>query len=412
MTGKLLWALLPAALLLAGAARAEPPQWRPVNAATGQMKAPEDLALLAQDFPDSATVHLRLLNALAEAGDTEGAGKEALQLAVRGYAFTPASEQVLSRYLDIDYAQWLASAMQVNRRQIQASALLASLPAEAQLVESIARDPKTGDLYATTVVSRALYVKRGAGEWQRLDLPGAGSLSGIAYDPKAKLLWIASGNVDQTPGEKVKAALLGFDPATGTVVRRLETGGEGALGDVAAGDDGSIYASDPLRGIVYTAAPADIGLRVLVGPGMFRSPQGLVAVPGGKLLIVSDYRYGLAVLDIASGKASRLTAAKPALLDGIDGIWRNGRSLIAMQNGVSPKRIVKLDMAGDWRTIGRLTILESDHPDWSEPAGGTLDDGRLLYVATGQWDRFGEGGAPVDGTAPGATEIRALPLGK
>ena len=44
--------------------------------------------------------------------------------------------------------------------------------------------------------------------------------------------------------------------------------------------------------------------------------------------------------------------------------------------------------------------------------GGTLDGDRLLYVGTGRWDRFGDGGALADGADPGTTDIRALPLGK
>ena len=42
----------------------------------------------------------------------------------------------------------------------------------------------------------------------------------------------------------------------------------------------------------------------------------------------------------------------------------------------------------------------------------TVDGNRLLYVGTGQWDAYGDGGVPVAGTAPGPTEIRTLPLGK
>ena len=44
--------------------------------------------------------------------------------------------------------------------------------------------------------------------------------------------------------------------------------------------------------------------------------------------------------------------------------------------------------------------------------GGTVDGNRLLYVGTGQWDAYGDGGVPVARTAPGPTEIRTLPLGK
>lgn len=405
--------LLPLLLVLSAAPGfAEAPAWRATGPGAVQPASVDDLTLLAGDFPDSASVQLRLLNALMNAGSTDEAGQVALQLATRGYAFEQRSEAVIIQNLDLDYATWFQSKTKVNRLPIERSSLLSTIPAEAQLVEGVARDPKTGDLYATTVVSRSLYVKRGEAEWQRLDLPGAGSLSGIAYDAKNRLFWIASGDFEQTPGEKVQSALLGFDPAQGKAVRTLYANGMVALGDVAVGDDGTVYAADPEQGIIHTAAAGDEGLRALVGQGVFRSPQGMVAVPGKKLLIVSDYRYGLAALDTATGKVSRIASAKPAMLDGIDGLARWGNNLIAVQNGTSPKRILKLDMSGDWLSIEKVTVLESNHSGWTEPVGGTVDGSRLLYVGTGQWDAFGDGGVPVAGTAPGPTGIRALPLGK
>jgi hypothetical protein len=380
--------------------------------ATAQSTTVEELTQLAAEHPDSASVRLRLVNALMNAGDPKAAAMEAFALTLRGYAFGEQAEALLTDFLDPDYAGWFRSATKVNRDPIVKSTLLATLSAEAQLVESVARDPKTGDLYATTVVSRALYVKRGEAEWQRLDLAGAGSLSGIAYDAKSKLLWIASSNFDETPGDKVVPALLGFDPATGQVVRRLEAGGTGALGDVAVDEAGTVYAADPVGGIVYSARREETALRVLAPKGVFQSPQGMVAVPGRNLLIVSDYRYGLAALDTKTGTASRIASAKPAMLDGIDGLWRSGKTLLAVQNGSSPMRIVRLAMADDWLAVRQVTVLEQANPAWTEPVGGAVSDGQLIYVATGQWGTFGPGGTVRPGQMPVPTEIRVLPVGR
>lgn len=404
--GAALLALLPAIAL----AQTAPAPWRSVDAQTGALAEVDALSQLLAAFPDSASVRLRLLNALMNAGAEQEAAQGALELAIRGYAFSEEAEVVLDAALDLDQATWFRRATEVNRTPIERSASLATLPADAHLVESVARDPVSGDLYATTVVSRALFVKRGGAEWQRLEIDGAGSLSGMAYDAKAKLLWIASGNFEQTPGDEVRPALLALDPATGTVVRRLGGDGITTLGDVAVGEDGTVFAADPVAGVVHFARPGEDGLRPLVGPGVFRSPQGMAAVPGGKRLVVSDYRYGLAAVDIASGAITRIGTARAAILDGIDGLWRSGQSLIAVQNGFSPMRIVRLEMADDWRTVRRLSVLEQAHPAWTEPVGGTISNGGLIYVATGQWDVFGGGGAVRDGKAPSATEVRMLSI--
>lgn len=405
--------LLPLLLtLIAAPAVAQAPEWRGVDAATGRLTAVEDLQALAADFPDSAAVQLRLLNALADSGDTEGAGRAAVQLATRGYAFGPESQEVIAGWLDMDFAELFKSSTEANRRPVENSRVIATIPAEALLVESVARDPETGWLYATTVVSRALWVKRGDTPWEQLEIEGAGSLSGIAWDVVSGLLWVASGNFAQTPGDKAFSALLGFDPVTGRVERRLHANGMGSLGDVAVGKDGTLYVSDPEQGIIHYAKPGATGLRALVGPGVFRSPQGMAAIPYSDLLIVSDYAYGLALLDTEDGRVRRIVNESPAFLDGIDALQLDGRSLVAVQNGHRPMRILRLDMARDWLSVDRIKVYESAHSGWTEPVGGVIDKDDFLYVATGQWERFGPGGTVAEGANPAPTEIRSLPLGE
>ena len=385
--------------------------WTPVTAETGSSDEPAALVDLAYEYPDSAAVRLKLLNALYDAGDEAFSG-QAMALAVKGYALSEAGEATVSERLDPDYALLFGARTAGNRVPIEASRPLATLPAEAQLVEGVARDPETGDLYATTVISRALFVKRGEAPWERIELDEAGSLSGIAWDAKRKLFWIASGVLPQTPGDPVYSAALGFDPRQGKVVRKLYANGMVPLGDIAVGEDGLVYAANPLAGEIHFSDPdRDEGFRALVGQGIFRSPQGMVPVPDTNLLIVSDYGYGLAALDRSNGKVWRITGAS-VFLDGIDALQRHGRSLIAVQNGHRPMRILKLDMAKDWLSIEKVTVLESAHPAWTEPVGGTVEDGELLYVGNGQWANFGEGGTLNEGAVHAPAELRALPLGK
>jgi len=387
------------------------PEWTPVTDATGTSQTVSDLTDLSYEYPDSAAIRRKLLGAMLETPDDYLAG-QANALAVRGYALSKAGEDAIAAALSPEDAASFRENMARNRKPVEASTVIATLPAEARLVEGVARDPVSGDLYATTVVSRALYRKHGADPWQKVALEGTGSLSGIAWDAKRKLLWVASSTFDETPGDKVFAAVLGYDPAQGRVVKTLYANGQVPLGDIAVGADGALYAANPVAGEIHRANPdSDDGFSALVGHGIFRSPQGMVPVPGTRLLIVSDYGYGLAALDMGNGKLWRVTGGKGEFLDGIDALQLYGHSLIAVQNGHGPKRILMLDMADSWLAIDTITVLESGVPDWTEPVGGTVDGDRLLYVGTGQWDRFGKGGAVAQGAEPVPTDIRAVPLG-
>jgi hypothetical protein len=182
-----------------------------------------------------------------------------------------------------------------------------------------------------------------------------------------------------------------------------------AVADLGVGPDGTVYASDPTGGGIYQARPGAKALETLIAPGMFRSPQGLAVSADGARLYVSDYRYGLAVVDLASGAVTRLASDVEAALDGVDGLWLHGRELIAVQNGTSPMRISAFTLSEDGQRITGQRVLEQAHPEWTEPLGGSIAGDALYYVATGQWDRYDKG-TLREGMAAIPTVIRKLSL--
>lgn len=394
----------------AGPATPQAASWRPVDASTGRIADIAGLESLADAFPNSGSVRLRLLNAYLQAERTSEALEAASALARDGYSFSPAAMGLLTSLIENGgEAGWLGLS-EPNGGPVENSRLLATVPAEALLVESVWRDPETGDLFVTTIVSRSLFVGRD-GAWEKLPIEGAGSLTGLAHDRADGLLWIASGVVEQTPEpETAFRGLIAIDPRTGTVKRRVAGSNGSNPSDIAVDRKGRVYASDPLSGAVYVARPAATMLETLVEPSTLRSPQGIVVLPGGDRLIVSDYRYGLAVIDTSTGEVGRIATDTVVLLDGIDGMWLHRDRLIGVQNGSRPTRIVELHLEDNGTEIGLAVNLEAAHPAWTEPLGGSVSNDVLVYVANGQWDRFGPGGAPVDGKPPVPTEIRALDL--
>ena len=388
-----------------------PPVWQPVDAETGRLTGITDLQALKLMFPDSAAVRRRLLNAYLEAERPADALAEAVELAERGYVFSAGAQEMLLT-LEPTAEQRIALARQAaGAEPIEASRLLATVPSDVRLVESVWRDPASGDLFVTSVVSRSLQVRRGEGAWEPIALAGAGSLSGMAFDPRANLLWVGSGAFEPTPDPATAfRGVIAIDPRSGEEKRRIAAPEGGSPSDLAVGGDGTIYASDPVSGAVYLGRPGAERLETLIAPGTFRSPQGIAELPGTSRIVVSDYGYGLALVDVAIGAVSRVATDTGFLLVGIDGIWLHGDRLIGVQNGARPMRIVELRLSPDGTRAVAASALERAHPAWTEPVGGNLSNGELVYVATGQWDRFGDGGAVAGDRPPVPTEIRALPL--
>jgi hypothetical protein len=387
-----------------------PPAWDWAPTKGGM--AASDPVKLVRDFPDSSAARLRLLNSQVQAGDQQGVLQSLAWLNGHGHQFSPASRKRLRDLVEGWALPVPALAEQVP--VISASRELATVPAPAQLVESVAYDRKRGRLFVSTVVSRQLWLRAGKGEWRQLPLAGVDSLSGMVIDREQDLLWLSSANLDMGTGPNgAFHGLIALDLATLKEKRRIAAPAGVNPSDIALGCNGTLYASDPLGGGVYRAAAGDTELAPLIAPGTFRSPQGLATSAGCTVLYVSDYGYGLAAIVLDTKRVLRVsaTAELPIPLDGIDGLWRVGNDLIAVQNGTSPRRIVRLSIGYGGTSIFRAAILEQANPDWTEPLSGSLDGKRLVYVATGQWDRFDKG-QPLSANPPGVTQLRALPLGK
>jgi hypothetical protein len=286
-----------------GSADPQVAAWHPVDASTGQIADIAGLEALAQAFPDSGSVRLRLLNAYLREERPRDALAVASALALDGYSFSLAAGEAFASLAEKDDDLGWLGLSEPNGGAIENSRPLATVPAEALLAESVWRDPETGDLFVTAVVSRALFVSRGDGDWEKLPIEGAGSLTGLAYDRASGLLWVASGVVEQTPEpETAFSGLIAIDPRSGAEQRRVAGADNSNPSDIAVDGEGRVYASDPLSGALYVARPGAASLETLVGPGTLRSPQGIAVLPGDRRLVVSDYRYGLAMVDIATGE--------------------------------------------------------------------------------------------------------------
>jgi hypothetical protein len=352
----------------------------------------------------------RQLAAALQVHDVERLRAGTTRLAELGYA--PSEETLALLAAELPEADMAALRLRfdANRSVVQASRLFATVPAGGRLIEGIAWDPRRDRLFVTAVVGRELLYGDGR-TWRAVPRLQAGSLFGLALDDHRRRLWIASGAMEQTPSpETAFKGLIALDLDSLRVVQRVPIEDGGSPADIAVGHDGTVYASDPVRGTIYRLGLGDSAVTIVVPPGRLGNPQGLVPSLDRARLYVSDYGFGLAVVDLDSGNVTRLDSDVPTMLDGIDGLvpWRGG--LIAVQNGTNPRRILQLALSEDGLRITAMRILESSHPEWGAPTLGIVRGDGFVYVADAQWERYGTAGTVIGEGPTRPTAIRELRL--
>lgn len=303
---------------------------------------------------------------------------------------------------------------QASCDSIGAGELLFSLPAMTGIVEGISFRATTGDYFFGDARRRCIWIRRPQGAVDRFAPAGAGLLGvfGLAVDESRGCLWAATSAVKEMEGYRPtdhgRAALVQLSLKDGRVLRTAALpadSGAHLVGDLTVDADGTVYATDSIAPVIWRLAPTAAQPEPWIESKKFKSLQGVILLPGSATLLVSDYATGLWLIDLGTRAISPLAAPPNTSLVGIDGMAAApDGSVVGVQNGIEPRRVIRLwiDRAG--QAITRVAVLAQGQPEMADPTLGTIVGDHFVFVGTAGWDRFAPGGSP-DPSAPRAVSI-------
>lgn len=277
------------------------------------------------------------------------------------------------------------------------------------LIEGISWREKTGQFFFGDVNGRAVWVREAKdGALRRFTREGEELLGvfGLAVDEPAGTLWAATSAVPAmrgfTPDQDGAAALTEIDLETGAVrrtipvVRRAGDQQSHVLGDLALAADGSVFVPDSGGPVLWRLPPGGSALESFVESGEFLSLQGIVLL-SARVALLSDHANGLLRVDLLSHEVRRLEAPANTTLIGLDGMALAGDgSVIAVQNGLRPNRVLRIEVDAGGETILAVGVLESGHITMAAPSLGCIATGGDFFcIGNAGWTRFEDtGGQP------------------
>lgn len=304
-----------------------------------------------------------------------------------------------------------------NARPVGLARTAFALTDSAFLPEGIAFDARTQRFFLSSIRSGAITAHAADGSGFRELVPprrdGQWAMLALAVDTAARTLWATTAAIPAygayQAADSGRSAVLAYDLDSGALRRRWDApAGRHQLGDMTLAPDGVVYVSDGDEGAVYRI-PRGAEMERFAS-GDLVAPQGLAVASDGRRLLVADYVRGIAAIDRESGDVAWLEVADSMAVSGIDGLVRVGHSLIAVQNGVEPKRVIELRMNDAETRITGWRALESGTPLLTEPTHAVVVGGEVFFIPDSGWDRLNPDGTLKPGMVLEPAHVLRLPV--
>ena len=294
-----------------------------------------------------------------------------------------------------------------NKAPVNTSRTAFTLTEKGLIPESVAYDPIAKTFYVGSVYRRKILSvdHRGTVKDFASEMDGLWSAFGMKVDPKRRLLWVATAAHSKMSGfkenENGSSAILKFDLTSGKLLKKYLAPADSAkhwLGDLVISAEGDVFATDSLTPAVYTIDHRKDRLDLFLKGEPFVSPQGLDFSANQRELFVADYTKGLFVIDLQTKQVTSILPATDVALLGIDGLYFHKDTLLAIQNGTNPHRVVRFFLDKSGRKITKWETLEANNPLFDEPTLGVRVKDEFYYVANSQWEKVNQKGelAPAE----------------
>jgi hypothetical protein len=351
--------------------------------------------------PDHPTILYNLAIAYTLSGKTELALKTLALVAQMGLIYPAAEDNEFASLKANDGFKAIVDHFASNRTPLVRSEAAFTVAEKGLVPEGLAYDSLTETFYLSSVHQRKIFSinKKGEAKIFADGAQGLWAVLGMKVDTRRRQLWAVTAAVGQMVDlkkeEEGRSGILKFDLQTGRLINRYliaDRTKKHWLGDLAVSAEGDVYATDSVSPAVYCLRAGSDKLDLLTEGDPLVSPQGLAFSEDRKHLFIADYAKGIFDFDRTTGRLMKLAAPTGTTLLGIDGLYFHKGSLVGVQNGVNPHRLIRIRLNRSGNTLENVELLEANNPRFAEPTLGVVVKDRFYFIANSQWDLIDDNG--------------------
>ncbi len=373
------------------------------------------LQRLSQLYPNSGDLRLAVAVNYAAQGDKTKAYDHLMKMKEQGFGYDISDDKRFEKIRGTKVWDYVVGSLQANLKVFGEGKVAFDLPQGDYLFETLAWDPKRERFLVGSVRDGQIRLADKQGKLTPFITPADGSglwsVYALAVDAERDLLYAASTASVYFKGFREedfgKSGVFKFQLSTGKLLDKYllpNDSGARTLSSITTGKDGQVFVADGVRNEIYKIDGK--ALKLVVADPHLTSVRGLAVSEDGKTLYFADYTLGIFGADLAAGKGFTLEHNPDTLvLGGIDGLYSYKDTLVAIENGMSPKRVIRLSLSADGRSVAKVMPLDVANPAFELPTYGTVAGSDLYFIANSQKALYGDFGALKKDAVPAAVQV-------
>ncbi len=352
---------------------------------------------LEEFLNDSPQSILQLMSAQTFAGDIDGALQSLERFIQMGQSDenTLAAKPFEALRKSSKFAA-LQAEMARNNEPIARATEVFRMEKTDLIPEDVDYDVRTSRFFVSSVLQKEILTFDAKGTSQVFaHAPDEWPMMALKIDASRRTLWateVALKGYKWSPEAAWgRSVVLIYDLDSGKLLHRVEAMPKATFGDMTLTRDGDAILSDNDGGGIYRLSRRTWSVERL-DEGGFVSPQTATVSPDGRRLFVPDYSRGIGILDLETKKVTWLGSGGLYALNGIDGIYLDGTTLLATQNGASPERVIAFRLDAALTHVASESIIERATSSLGDPTHGVIVNGAFYYIANSGWDAVADDG--------------------
>jgi sugar lactone lactonase YvrE len=264
--------------------------------------------------------------------------------------------------------------------------------------EGLAYDPVTRAFFVGSTYKRKIVridANGRVGDFATAAADGLRAVLGMRVDEVRRRLWVISSHAGRSvpiagsPRDCIGcSSVLAYDLDTGRPARvwRIDRDpGPHFFNDLVVTRTGDVYITDTIASAIYTIRGESGELERFLPLGEGAAPNGIDISRDGQRLYVAASE-GIVVVDLATRRVTPVVLPD-GMTPGIDGLYVNDGTLIAIQPFDEGRKVVAYRLRGD-AAVSDVHVLDPGEPPSEQPTTGVVVDDRFYYIANSQLQRF------------------------